>query len=98
MTGHADALRLTQTSMVGGSSESETAEVTVSPVLASPEPAVITLTPPTRCRIASLKVASGLRLGRDLSERHGHCATLARSEVRRLAERTIRPSQNTLAR
>jgi hypothetical protein len=49
--------RLTQTSMVGGSSERDIAEVTVSPVLPSPEPAVITLTPPTRCRIAALNVA-----------------------------------------
>src|SRR4029077_14748728 len=58
MTGHADASRLTQTSMVGGSSEGEIAEVAVSPVLTSPEPAVITLTPPMRCRIACLNVAS----------------------------------------
>jgi hypothetical protein len=57
VTGQAEALRLTQTSMVGGSSDSEIAEVTVSPVRASPAPAVITLTPPTRCRIASLNVA-----------------------------------------
>src|ERR1700728_3045052 len=38
-----------------------------------------------------------LGLGRDLSKRHGHCATLARSEVSRLAESTITPSQNRLA-
>src|SRR5271166_5726129 len=58
MSGQADALRLTQTSMVGGSNDIEIAEVTVNPVLASPEPAVITLTPPTRRRIAALNVAS----------------------------------------
>ena len=38
-----------------------------------------------------------LGLGRDLSKRHRHCATLARSEVSRLAESTMTPSQNTPA-
>ncbi len=38
-----------------------------------------------------------LGLGRDLSKRHRHCATLARSEVSRLAESTTTPSQKTLA-
>src|ERR1700691_4661365 len=31
------------------------------------------------------------------SKRHGHCAILARSEVSRLTESTITPSQKTLA-
>src|SRR5580692_8560320 len=53
MTGHAEAARLTQTIMVGGSSDSEVADVAVRPVLSSPIPAVMTLTPPAIWRIAS---------------------------------------------
>src|SRR5579883_1301382 len=56
MIGQAEAFRLTQINIVGGSTDSEIAEVTVSPVRLSSTPAVITLTPPARCRIASRNV------------------------------------------
>ena len=46
-------------------------------------------------RILERRRQRGLR--EDLSKRHRHCATLARSEARRLADSTITPSQKTLA-
>ncbi len=52
ITGQVEEARLTQTSMVGGSTESDKAEVAVSPTRSSPLPAVTTTTPPTRRRIA----------------------------------------------
>ena len=58
MTGSAEAFRLTQMIMVGGSIDSDTAEVTVRPVRSSPSPAVTTLTPPATRRIASLSVGA----------------------------------------
>lgn len=47
------------TMMVGGSTDSEVAEVTVIPVRSSPSPAVTTQTPLTRCRIASRNDGAG---------------------------------------
>ena len=43
---------MTQINMVGGSSESDVADVAVRPVRCSPTPAVITLTAPAMCRMA----------------------------------------------
>ena len=61
MTGHDDELRLTQMRISGGSVDKGTVEVSVSPVLVSPSPTVMTLTPPNRRRMAALNWA-GSRL------------------------------------
>jgi len=57
MTGHDDELRLTQMRISGGSVDNGTVEVSVSPVLVSPSPTVMTLTPPNRRRIATFSWA-----------------------------------------
>ena len=45
-SGQDDALRLTLTINVGGSTDSDDTEVTVIPEISLPRPAVMTLTPP----------------------------------------------------
>jgi hypothetical protein len=54
---------LTQTIIVGGTIDSETAEVAVNPVRSSPIPAVMTQTPPAIWRIASLSVGAPICTG-----------------------------------
>src|SRR5690348_14692393 len=52
INGHDEAARLTLTISDGGSTESDDTEVTVIPEISLPRPAVMTLTPPVRWRIA----------------------------------------------
>ena len=56
-SGQDEAERLTLTISEGGSTDSEVTEVTVMPVISSPRPAVMTLTPPLKWRIAWRKSA-----------------------------------------
>src|ERR1700761_3908474 len=58
--GHVDDARLMLTIRLGGSSDSEETEVTVMPVISSARPAVITLTPPARWRIAPRRSSAGV--------------------------------------
>src|SRR5258708_23265592 len=57
ISGKEEASRLMLTSRVGGSTDSEVTEVTVMPVMSLPRPAVMTLTPPVRWRMAPRKSA-----------------------------------------
>src|SRR3954465_3343357 len=57
ISGKDEASRLMLTSRVGGSTDSEVTEVTVMPVMSLPRPAVMTLTPPVRWRMAPRKSA-----------------------------------------
>src|SRR5439155_25915867 len=50
------------TSSVGGSTESEVTDVTVMPAMSLPRPAVMTLTPPVRWRMAPRKSADETRV------------------------------------
>ena len=54
-SGQDDDSRLMLTISVGGSTDSDDTEVTVMPVMSLPRPAVITLTPPARWRMAPRK-------------------------------------------
>src|SRR6202000_3567165 len=53
--GQDEASRLTLTIRVGGSTDSDETDVTVMPVISLPRPAVMTLTPPARWRMAPRK-------------------------------------------
>jgi hypothetical protein len=54
---HDEDSRLMLTTSDGGSTDSDDTDVTVIPEISLPEPAVITLTPPARRRIAVRKSA-----------------------------------------
>ena len=54
---------MTQTIIVGGSTDSDTADVTVRPVRSPASPAVTTLTPPASRRMASRSVGSARSVG-----------------------------------
>ena len=58
ISGRLDAFEATATSRLGGSAESETIEVAVSPPFSSPAATVTMLTPPARWRIAALKASA----------------------------------------
>src|SRR3954447_9445994 len=57
ISGKEEASRLMLTISVGGSTENELTDVTVMPVMSLPRPAVMTLTPPVRWRMAPRKSA-----------------------------------------
>src|SRR6266702_719788 len=58
--GQDDADRLMLTIKDGGSVDSDATEDTVMPEMSCPCPTVMTLTPPTRCRIARRKSAAAM--------------------------------------
>src|SRR5258707_5467007 len=102
ISGQDDDSRLMLTIRVGGSTDSDDTEVTVIPVISLPRPAVITLTPPTRWRMAPRKsseeTSRSIRIWRTAGiKAYSH----DRSVVRRLPQitqegaihnRAIRPS------
>src|SRR3954451_12007465 len=92
-SGQDEADRLMATIKVGGSTDSDETEDTVMPEMSWPCPTVMTLTPPTSCRIAPRKSAGEMSWS-GLSEKFGTTMVMAGSPLRLVLAGTQKLTQD----